>query len=230
MPKVKQSKSNKEIEDCWNQIGVWGNQNQVCEKLDDVVHCHNCGVFIRAGRRLLDREAPAEYQEEWRKLLVKDRQGEKKNKAVVVFRLGNEWFGLAAGLFQEVIQACNVHRIPHNNNPVLKGIVSIRGELHLCISLGQILGLEKAECKKEGTKKGVYERMVVVEREDCRYVFAVSEIRDIHHYADSELAPPPTTAKNDKTSLLKGVVKWKEQYVSCFDDSALLAAIDGSII
>ena len=159
--------------------------------------------------------------------MIEDRQGEKKNNAAVVFRLGNEWFALSAGLFQEIIQACNVHRIPHNTNPVLRGTVSIRGELQLCVSLGHILGLEKVENKGEDVKKGVYERMVVIKRGDCRYVFPVSEIRDIHHYADSELEAPPATVKSDETSLLKGVVKWNEQYVGCLDDNALLAAIDG---
>ena len=229
MHKVKQSSHKVEIGDCWNQIGVWGKQGQTCEKLDDVIHCYNCAEFISAGRLLFDREATEEYREEWHKLLNKDKHSEIKSNAAVVFRLGDEWFALQADIFQEIIKSHNVHRIPHNRNPFLKGLVSIRGELLLCISLGQVLGIEKGAQQGEDISQGIYKRMVVIETGNHKYVFPVSEIRDMHHYADSELEIAPATAHTGANSFLKGVLSWKDKYVGCLDQKALLSVIDGSI-
>ena len=39
------------IDDCWNRIGVCG--DQTCPELTRFVHCHNCPVFSTASERLL---------------------------------------------------------------------------------------------------------------------------------------------------------------------------------
>ena len=38
---------------CWAADGIWGNAD--CPELSRVGHCHNCEVYVRAGRDFLDR-------------------------------------------------------------------------------------------------------------------------------------------------------------------------------
>ena len=45
-------RTDRRIEDCWNKIGVWGNQE--CPELERVIHCRNCPVYSSAAARLLD--------------------------------------------------------------------------------------------------------------------------------------------------------------------------------
>ncbi|HEY9052840.1 MAG TPA: chemotaxis protein CheW, partial [Gammaproteobacteria bacterium] len=36
------------INDCWNKIGVWGNEKPRCPQLDELIHCNNCPVYAEA--------------------------------------------------------------------------------------------------------------------------------------------------------------------------------------
>ena len=52
-----------EIDDCWNRIGVGG--DQTCEKLAEYIHCRNCPVYASAAQRNLQRAVGAGYKQEW---------------------------------------------------------------------------------------------------------------------------------------------------------------------
>ena len=107
---------------CWKRIGVWGNEEPRCPKLEEVIHCRNCDVFTQAGRNLLERALPEEYKDEWGSILVKKKGKETAGAiAVVVFRIESEWMALAAGLFAEIIDDVNIHSLPHRKNPYFTG-------------------------------------------------------------------------------------------------------------
>ena len=226
MPGTKQAANQEIIADCWNHIGVWGKQGQVCEKLANVIHCRNCEAFITAGRLLLDRKISPEYQEEWCNLLIKEKNDEKKSNAVVIFRLGGEWFGLPASIFHEILKSRPVHSIPHNRDPALVGIVSIHGELQLCVSLEHILRIGEENVIERATQE-IYERMAIIEVEGFKFVFPVSEIRDIHYYADNDLENAPITANASANRCLRGILTWRGQHVGCLDHIALISLVSG---
>ena len=52
-----------ELHDCWNTIGVAGDQS--CARLKEIIHCRNCPNYSAAGVQLLDRALPADYQRGW---------------------------------------------------------------------------------------------------------------------------------------------------------------------
>lgn len=62
--------------------------------------------------------------------------------SVVIFRLHKEWLALKASIFKEVTELAVVRTLPHRSNETFLGLVNIRGELQLCISLHHLLGLE----------------------------------------------------------------------------------------
>ena len=47
---------------CWRDTGVWG--DQTCDMLKKQLHCHNCPIFIQAGRELFHRPSPEGYIKE----------------------------------------------------------------------------------------------------------------------------------------------------------------------
>ena len=51
------------LDDCWNTIGVAGDQS--CGELVRQVHCHNCPVYAAVAGQFLDRPLPAHYRREW---------------------------------------------------------------------------------------------------------------------------------------------------------------------
>jgi len=179
-------------ENCWNQIGVWGKRN--CPELEKVVHCRNCPVYAAAAIQLLDVEPPPDYLREWSHHFAAERKATLLNThSVVIFRIGNEWLALPTTVFQEVSERRPIHSLPHRRNRIVLGLVNIRGELVVCVSLGELLGLEKAMEAKATRQRAVYERLVVICRECSRLVFPASEFHCISRHHSAELRTLPAT-------------------------------------
>ena len=109
--------------------------------------------------------------------------------SAVVFRLGREWLALPTHLFREVMEVRPIHSLPHRSNDVLLGIVNVEGEIHLCASIGDLLGLQEDAAGREAGH-GVYRRMAVVEREGERWVFVVNEIQTLPRRPNSRCPRP----------------------------------------
>src|SRR5436190_12570637 len=125
------------VDDCWNRIGVRGDRS--CPELARVVHCHNCHVFAAAGRRFLDAPSPEGYLDEWTTRLADPIEPAGADvHGVLIFRLGDEWLALPVEVLVEVTTPRPVHRVPHRGG-LLAGLVNIRGELHLCARVDQVL-------------------------------------------------------------------------------------------
>lgn len=215
------------INDCWNRTGVQGKGDRSCSELKKVIHCRNCKNFILEGRKLLDRESTLEYKKSLHGQIAAIPDKHEKTQSIVTFRLGDQWFGLSPKYFDEVIKWRDIHSIPHNRSSKVKGVIAIRGRLQLCISIGHILGVNKGGGTGENIKDGVYERMVVFSGLSGKYVFPVSEIREILHYSMSELCEPPATASADLQDVVIGVLQWRDKFLSCLDYKALSDLIDG---
>ena len=138
--------------DCWNRIGTSGDRS--CPELETHIHCRNCPVFASAARTFFDRPAPEGYLAEWTQWLAGSPEagnGEAGTGAdlsdrdlvsVLIFRLGQEWLAFRTQTVAEVTLPRPVHRIPHRSNEIFIGLVNLRGQLQLCISLHGLLGVE----------------------------------------------------------------------------------------
>ncbi|MFM9961437.1 MAG: chemotaxis protein CheW [Planctomycetaceae bacterium] len=141
LPILGEANRSKLENDCWNQIGVTGDRS--CPELQKHVHCRNCPVFTAAGQRLFEREPPAVYLAEWTKRLAEPEVvAERDTISVLIFRVGEEWLAFDIGLLVEIAEPRPIHTLPQRSNEILAGLVNIRGELELCVSLGGLLGIE----------------------------------------------------------------------------------------
>lgn len=223
------------IDDCWNKIGVWGRVRPRCPELEKIIHCANCKVYSTAARQLLDRDISPEYMRERAEALAQSKPEAKLRNAtsIVVFRIGDEWLGLPTHLFQEVVAFRSVHSIPHRRGKILRGLVNIRGELQLCVSLGQLLDIKKGEMQGVNIAKGIYERMMVIVKDGIRYVFPVGEVRGIRRYSAKDLLDPPATVMHGAKDYLDGMIFWKEgdaeRHIGCLDEKLLFPALERGI-
>ncbi len=223
------SQSHGHIDDCWNSIGVWGTVKPRCPLLEEVIHCRNCRKFSAAGRQLLDRAVPPDYVREWTEIISeKGKVADHAATSVLVFRLGDEWLALSTAIFREVSSMRPVHRIPHRTNQVVCGLANVRGELLVYISLGRLLGIKKGKRYALDSIKGSFsERLLVIEKEDQRFVFPVSEIYGIHRYSSGELYEAPTTIANASASYIKGIFTLEHRHVGCVDEAVLFGTLSG---
>jgi chemotaxis-related protein WspD len=214
-----------QINDCWNTIGVYGNGS--CRELLKFVHCRNCPVYSTAGVRLLDRPLTPEYRRQWtghyaqeKKLAVPIRT------SVVIFRVGSEWLGLSTRAFQEVAEKRAVHSLPHRRRNVVLGLVNVRGELLICVSLGRLLGLEQGS---PGVRTLIHDRLIVVNWNGNRYVFSADEVHGIHRLNQEDLREPPATVSHSSLTHTQGVFNWRERTVGVLNPDSLFAAMNRNL-
>jgi len=218
------------INDCWNKIGVWGNAKEKCSILDQVIHCQNCSIYSQAGRNLLNRETPDDYQEDWRKIYRNQKTETRVDfESVIVFRLGYEWFALSVSALEEITDIVTIHSIPHRRNKILHGMVNIRGSLQLCISIGNLFNISP---HNKGSISGriVHERMIVVQRDSHKYVFPVSEVHNIQHYTLDSLKQPPATIVRATSTFITGVLEVDDKRIGVIDPDLLFHVIQRNML
>ncbi|HVL15655.1 MAG TPA: chemotaxis protein CheW [Gemmata sp.] len=205
------------VDACWNRIGVWG--DRTCPELQQVTHCHNCPVFAAAGRRFLDAPSPPGYLDEWTTRLAAPESTDAADVAsVLVFRLGDEWLALSVARLVEVTARRPAHRVPHRGG-LLAGMVNIRGELHLCVRLDKLLGLDAAQ---DGDGRSA--RLVVARDGAESWVFAADEVDQVRRFARASLSPTPPTLSRALSRLTTGIFGHGARAVGLLDDARLFSS------
>lgn len=219
-----------EIEDCWNEIGVWRKGDDICPRLASVIHCRNCDKYASAGRVLLGRQLPDDYGIDWADLQSSKLQNTAASVSVVVFRLGDEWFSMPVSVFSEVNPMKMIHELPHNKSKILRGLVNIRGELKICVSLGYLIGLSKGTASNQQIGvAGTTNRLIMISQDNYEVVFPVTEIAGIHRYDQSEVNKCPSTIPSGSDHYFTGSVTWRNHDVACIDEYNLFKAIARAI-
>ena len=219
-------------DDCWNRIGVHGDAS--CPQLKQHAHCRNCPVYSGAAMMLLDRHHPARYVEEWIDYVSRPRGKSKirTRHSVIVFRIGAEWFALPTLVFDEVAPLRAIHSVPHRRAGAVLGVANVRGELLICVSLAQMLGLDGAEPQEHRTADagiaGV-RRLVVIRHESGRLAFPVDEVVRTHRYYADELKAVPATVAKATSKYTKGMLSWRDRMVGCLDEQLIAQTLNRSV-
>jgi chemotaxis-related protein WspD len=215
---------------CWSKMGVWGSELPRCPRLEEFIHCQNCDVFHAASLTAYERAIPDDYRLEWTEVLAGNKQTVVTDaRTVVVFRIGDEWVAISTGLCKEISRMMRIHRLPHNKSQVLKGVVNNGGEIRICFSLGNLLGIAKAEQIFGDEFHAVYARMIVMDVAGRNYVFPVSEIKGLLQYREADLGPLPETISASSASYMNGVIKWGDTVIGCLEEAILTAQLERSI-
>ncbi len=210
--------------ECWKRIGTFG--DRTCPELKIHVHCRNCPVYSANASRLLDSEVSEAYLAEQAEHYAQAKRGARPGeRSAVVFRLAGEWLALSTAVFREVAPLRPVHSLPHRRDRVVSGVVNIRGELLVCVSLAATLGLSE----KPTDSLGASARLAVVSRDSDRFVFPAEEIVGLHRYNDSDLSPVPATLVHAQAAYTRGILMWREQPVGVLDDQLLFYTLNRSL-
>ena len=216
------------LNDCWNKIGVRGDSS--CPELERYVHCRNCPVYSASAAKLLDADLPAGHLDEWTGHFSREQQvAEAGTHSVVIFRIGAEWLALPTTVFKEVASVRAIHSLPHRRSGTVLGLANIRGVLLVCMSLGEVLGLEKVAETKQEKARALHRRLLVISREGSRLVFPVDEIHGIHRCPPSELKAVPATVAKATATYTKSVFAWQKKTVGCLDDQLLFYTLNRSL-
>ncbi len=209
--------------DCWNRIGVSG--DRTCPELDKFIHCRNCPVFASAARAFFDRAAPADYLAEWTAVLSGPQESalcDADSVSLLIFRLHGDWLALSTRSVVEVTSVRTVHRIPHRTNAILAGLVNLRGQLHLCVSLH---GLLDVATPAGPPTHGAASRMVVIAQNAELWVFAADEVLGVHRVPRNVLRGAPSTLANPSVSFSQAVFGWEGRSVGFLDEQRVFSGL-----
>jgi chemotaxis-related protein WspD len=210
------------VTDCWKRVGIWGDRS--CPELKTHVHCRNCPVYSAGAARLLNAEVSESYMAGHARHYAEAKRALRHGThSAVVFRLASEWFALATGVFREIAPLRPVHSLPHRRDRIVTGLVNIRGELLVCVSLAATLGLTG----ESGQEKSA--RLAVILREGDRFVFRADEIAGLHRFDDKEVGPVPATLAHAQAPYTRGMLSWRDRPVGLLDDQLLFYTLNRTL-
>jgi chemotaxis-related protein WspD len=220
-------------EACWSRIGADGDRS--CPKLPEAIHCRNCSCFSSAGQQLLEREATPDYLAEWtRRLAEADDTEAVDSLPLLIFRIGDEWLAIDARCVIEVVETHRIHGISHRTDRLLLGMANIRGELQLCISLHELLGIEPsdgaaphvpASCAGPQPQK----RLLVAEHNQNRWAFPVDEIEGVQHIPANAMKNLPHTLEKSPRFRSQAVFSHCDRRIGLLSETRLFQALERTI-
>jgi chemotaxis-related protein WspD len=216
------------VHDCWNRIGVRGDRS--CPLLAQHTHCRNCPAFAAAAAELLNGALPADHLRDWTAHFARPEAVEQAGtQSVMIFRIGSEWLGLPTVLFWEITEQRRIHSLPHRRSGAVIGVVSVRGELLICVALDRVLGIDRAGGRRPDKLRVLEQRMIVVSREGQRLVVPVDEVHGTHRYHPSELIPTPETVAKASVTYTKAMLPWPKGSVGLLDEQLLFYSLNRSV-
>lgn len=210
------------IDDCWNRIGIHGDKS--CPLLIEHIHCRNCAVYSAAATRLLDRYA---LQQEDREHAPGTLQSEVKTRSLLMFRLGEEWLGLATRSVVEVAPMQTIHSLPHQRSRALLGVANVRGALVACLSLVELLGLDGVSSVATGAR--IMPRMLIIAAHGGPVVVPVDEVDGIHAIDERLLEAASKSGNQANAKYTQGVLQFKGRSLRWLDEEQLLSAVTRSL-
>ena len=131
-----------------------------------------------------------------------------------VFRISDEFFGIAIDRVVEIIRLQKVFSIPGLPD-FLSGIISVRGAVMPLIDLRRRFEMEPS---------GKKERIIIVRYEGEKIGFLVDEIKEILTLASEEIINPPSLFKGFKTEYITGLGKKKDIIIILLNIDNLLTS------
>ena len=225
----RESEKESAIDACWKKIGIWGDGS--CHELRTHTHCRNCPTFSSAASRLLDRNLPPGYREEWSTHFV-DKKADVvlRTLSVLVFRAGSEALALPMRVLQEVTEARVIRGVPHRRQGVVKGLVNVRGELVICASLQIALRLDCDSNTSDRSEREVAQRRLLIAKKDAdRFAIPVDEIFGILRLSPGEIKDLPATVVHSERRCVSGMILWKEKSVGLLDEERLFELLNKNL-
>ena len=219
-----------ERKDCWNVIGVAGDRS--CAELSAHTHCRNCPTYAAAAATRLDRPIADDAIEIATAYYAAPREVEDAATAsCFVFRLGSEWLALPMALLDEVVSARPTHSLPHRRGAVKIGVLSVRGDILVHVSLAGLLvipddGTTPAGANGHGRSAP---RVVVLADGRGRLAISVDEVMGIHRYDPIVLRPVPATLGQSMISYASALLAVGDRIVGVLDGGRVLASLSHAL-
>jgi chemotaxis-related protein WspD len=151
------------------------------------------------------------------------------SESFLVFRIGDEWLALPTPIFKRIVQTRPIHTLPHRQHRAVLGVVNVRGELLVCLSLAHLLGFETDTAARDDRARHDLPRLLVVSRAEEHAVFPVDQVDGVHRIAAASFCPAPATLSQAAAAHTRAVAPWRGMSVGLLDADALFDTLNRSL-
>ena len=133
---------------------------------------------------------------------------------LVIFKLGEEAFGVEIGMVESIIKMLPVTRLPQAPEFV-EGVINLRGKILPVIDLRKRLAIPLSESTRES-------RMVVVALDGTTVAMVVDQVNEVLRVNDDIVEAPPSISQSVDSRFITGIAKIGEDLVILLDLSKVL--------
>ncbi len=139
------------------------------------------------------------------------KENEQKSQ-LIVFRLGDEEYGLQIGQIKEVVPTPHITRLPQTP-PYVKGVANIRGNIIAVVDLEEKFGL------KQDSDEAANNYTLVVESDEVKMGVLVRELPNTLNVKQSQIEDSANIIQDGgaEQSYIKGIVKLEDRLIIMLD-------------
>jgi chemotaxis-related protein WspD len=142
-----------------------------------------------------------------------------------VFRVGAEWLAIPTRLLHEVVQVSATHSLPHRRGTVGVGLVSVRGDIIVYVSLAGLLGIADDKSASASALHRRAPRVVVLADTAGRIAISVDEILGFHSYDPAASRAVPSTLGQSLVSYATSMICIGDRIVGLLDGARVAASL-----
>lgn len=190
-------------------------------ELARVVTCRGCPVHAAAAVDILDRPAPPVPAPP-----PPLPPAPASQQAALLFRLGGEWYGIAPDEVSEIGERASTHSLPHQRGGLVLGLVNVRGELVVSVSLANAL---QVPAETAPARRATPPRLLVLGRGTRRLAVPVDEVFGLHRFDPEALAPAPVLGGESGRAHVRALLRWEGRTVGLLEMGTLLPALEKAL-
>jgi purine-binding chemotaxis protein CheW len=128
---------------------------------------------------------------------------------LVVFSIGNEFYGVDVDAVESIIKMQEITRLPHAPEFV-EGITNLRGAVVPILDLRKRFGLEAVEATRDT-------RIMIVNMNSTNVGMVVDSVTQVVRISAESIDPPPQMAMTVNSAFIKGIAKLDEMLIILLD-------------
>ncbi len=132
----------------------------------------------------------------------------------VIFRLGNEIFGVDVHQVREIIKMREYTRIP-NTPSYICGVINLRGQITTIIDLRKVFEMDSGSV-------GSDLRIIILDAKDVNVGVIVDSVLGVTRISTKDVEPPPKITKTSALEFINGIAKHDENLIILLDLEKLL--------
>lgn len=127
----------------------------------------------------------------------------------ILFKMGNEYYGLSIASVREIIKPLPITRFP-KSPPFVEGVIDLRGRILPIVNLRKMFGLEPMPLTEES-------RFVDIQLEGLNVGIVVDAVSEVVRISAKQIEPAPAIIAGVEGKYLNGIARMDDRLILLID-------------